>query len=174
MDVSQSLYSLLLLPHGTVCQCLRRNGPRCQYAVFHLQRWPRGWHPDWPTGFYPALWPWERHNTENNTTSVVCRVGLQSADICLQMCHLWLKCTHFFIFVPSDGQIEAVFAATVSQSNPSALQQGTQVRMTLTHLRCRGWAKPRWQLRWGVCFSAEGWADRRWEVFGTLTPPLGS
>lgn len=96
----------------------------------------------------------------------------QYVSMCLWTHHWWLKCTDLYL----SNQLAKYWACLQQQfhNQIDILHQGPEVRMSLTHLRCRGRAKPRWQLQWDVCSSAEGWADRRWEVSGTLAPPLAS
>lgn len=58
---------------------------------------------------------------------------------------------------------------------PSQRSVAAALWVSLTHLRWRGWERPRWRLQWGVCSSAEGWADHRWEVSDAPpAPPLAS
>lgn len=166
---SQNLYSLLLLPRDTVCRCLCRNVDRCRRAGGHLRRSPRVLSPDSLTGFCAEPWPCERH-TRNAVISPSCgqlrERMFANASLVTQMYRFYI-CPHQL----------AKYGTCLQQqfhNQISILQRGPEVRMSLTHPRCRGWAKPRWQLQWGVCSSAEGWADRRWAVSDTPAPPLDS
>lgn len=60
-------------------------------------------------GFMLSCGP--ENDTRDDTRSVA-----SSVSICLQTHRWWLKCTDF-IFVPRDGQIQNLFAATVSRSD---------------------------------------------------------
>ena len=173
---SQTLYSLLLRLHDTVCRCLRRSGARCQCAAGHLRHSPYVLLPDPLTGSYPEPWPCGRHGRRHwEWGPRWCFLPPPPVSICVRTHHRWLKCTDFLYSSKSAGQNTGVVCSdSYLNQNQHIAGGGPEVRMSLTHLRRRGWAKPRWQLRWGVCSSAEGRADRRWAVFDTLAPPLGS
>ena len=151
-----------LPPHNRRCRCRRRNTPRCQCAGARPRRSAHGSPPRSPGAPYP--WRW-RLKTANTTK-------LRGFKFQNKSCVMWLRdgiliCWGFIhwggVYYAGVALVNRHIAADVDMSD-----------VPLTHLRCRGRARPGWRGWGGVCSSAEGPADRGFEVSRVLAPPLGS
>lgn len=169
---SQNLCSLLPLLHDTVCWCLCRNVARCQCAEGHLQHSPRVIPRFCSSILFRAVALQIAPRDDRRTVTFCCFFSPAdiSGSICLQKCITGDSNVQIFFYIRLISW-SSTFAETVSQSQSAPFPK---VRMSLTRSQWRGRARPRWQLRWDACSSAEGPADRRWAVSDPLTPPLSS